>query len=873
FKVNVFCLYVEHVFKFEKHPEIAPEGGEITAQQIRELISYGKKHHIELLPQIQSFGHQYHILKHPQHAELREMEKGGSVFCPLNEGTYKLFAELYSEFVPIHESPFFHVGCDETHELGQGRSKEKAAEIGVDGLYLQHMKRLADILKPYGKRLMFWGDIALHYRDMIPKLPKDFVVMNWTYGAAESFTARLEPFKAAGLDQWVCPGVSCWSQIFPNYVNARKNIKNFVRDGHAMGALGMLNTAWDDDGENLTEYNWYGFLWSAECAWRPDAADEAAFDAHFAPVFYAADAPELTEAVSLLSSLHAALPLRQASDAVFWEDPFTGKTPMAMTKFGERVKQVAEASAKALALVQQGKPKARRNAENADFLAFAARRWNFLARKFLVADEVAAAYRRAAEEPQNRPAASSALKDSAGKLRALAEEVLRLRDEYRRLWLIENREYWLASITGRYDALASRLETKSKQLEDALAKYEQSGLLPEPERLGLQERQMAQRSRSAQALQPPKGFAQSCKWWNADWRCRALVKVDAGTLERVDYPVELALNFTKLLKDANVEGAFDPQSVRVVEYAADGALVGELPSQFDPSAKFDAKQNAAGNVVWLAKGKTAAKSARFFGVYFDVAENGPKPVPSYEGVKTYDGEKGMKWVENARIKTLLGPEGGHAYVWQVKALDGLDITQPGETNWAGFLDVRGYRSEPFTLTCEAKGPVLVRYRMTASDGFCKLVNFYGNLPWCEMFLSLAVDYAWDFDNADTMSATSKTPGKYLFSDGAMGEVLKPGELSVSGHNTFWGAKFRPDGLTLGNVTPDDRLQHRVGPGGGMGGVGIEGRGMATHFVTFADVTRGDAAHVTELMNALQRTLCVTNAPTVSLASSERKPPP
>ncbi|MBM4045869.1 MAG: hypothetical protein FJ279_12195, partial [Planctomycetes bacterium] len=37
FKVNVFCLYVEHVFKFEKHPEIAPEGGEITAQQIREL--------------------------------------------------------------------------------------------------------------------------------------------------------------------------------------------------------------------------------------------------------------------------------------------------------------------------------------------------------------------------------------------------------------------------------------------------------------------------------------------------------------------------------------------------------------------------------------------------------------------------------------------------------------------------------------------------------------------------------------------------------------------------------------------------------------------------------------------------------------------
>ena len=35
-------------------------------------------------------------------------------------------------------------------------------------------------------------------------------------------------------------------------------------DGAAMGAQGMLNTVWDDDGENLSEFNWYGFLWSAD---------------------------------------------------------------------------------------------------------------------------------------------------------------------------------------------------------------------------------------------------------------------------------------------------------------------------------------------------------------------------------------------------------------------------------------------------------------------------------------------------------------------------------------------------------------------------------------------------------------------------------
>jgi hypothetical protein len=294
---------------------------------------------------------------------------------------------------------FFHVGCDETTELGKGRSQAKAAEIGVDGLYLQHMKRLREILLPYGKRLMFWGDIALHHKDMIPKLPKDYVVMNWTYGGATNYIARLEPFKEAGLDQWVCPGVSCWSQIYPNNVVARTNIAYFVRDGAAMGAQGMLNTAWDDDGENLTEYNWYGFLWSADCAWQPEKFDTTRFDTAFARAFYGADVPELTEAINLLAGLHNVLRAQRSSDASFWEDPFAGKRSVHGGKLNDRLQQIADISSKTLALAEHSRAKARQQAASVDAMAFAARRWNFLARKFTTADEVAAAYRRAADEP------------------------------------------------------------------------------------------------------------------------------------------------------------------------------------------------------------------------------------------------------------------------------------------------------------------------------------------------------------------------------------------------------------------------------------------------------------------------------------------
>jgi hypothetical protein len=870
FKINVFCLYTEHVFKFRKYPQIAPEGGEITAEQTRELIAYGKKYHVELLPQIQSFAHQAHILKHPEFAEMREMPEGGHVFCPLSEGTYKLLGDLYSEFVPVHDMKFFHVGCDETFELGKGRSKEKAAEIGVDGLYLQHMKRLREILLPYGKRLMFWGDIALHHKDMIPKLPKDYVVMNWTYGGATNYIARLEPFKAAGLDQWVCPGVSCWSQIFPDCVTARTNIAYFVRDGAAMGAQGMLNTAWDDDGENLTEYNWYGFLWSADCAWQPEKFDTERFDAAFARVFYGADLSKLTEAVNLLGSLHGVLRAPRSTDSTFWEDPFTGQRP-AGADLAKRLQQIVESSGRARTLIGQSRSKVRANEASLDAMVFAASRWSFLAKKLLIADEIAAAYRRAADEPQKNKLVETALRNGAARLRALGDEVIRLRDEYRRLWLVENRPYYLETITARYDALAERFEAKAKQLSETLATYEQTGFLPEPEKLGLGDRSAIRRSRAPEPFEPSKDFAARCKWWNNDWRYRVLVKLDAGKFERMDYPVEATMDFTRLLKQVAADvrrpgggpphvgpyetATFDPQSVRVVEEGR------EVPSQFDPAAKFDAQRHAAGNVVWIARGRTQPKAPRFFHIYFDSA---PKPAANYAGLQTRD-----NWIENAAVKVQLGTEGGHAFIWQVKALGGLDITQPGERGWEGFFDVRGYRNEPFSLTCEARGPVLARYRMKAADGFTKVVSFYGDQPWCEVQLSQPVSDCWNFDNADLMSATSKTPGQFRFSNGRTGSLSKPGVLSEAEPATTWGAKFRPDGLTLACVTPDGTAMHRAGPGGGMGGVGVEGAGGAAHFVVFGGVLASET-NVAKAMEDLRRTMTLANPPIVCVASAESR---
>ena len=53
FKMNMLTFYTEHVFKLQKHPDIAPPDG-ITTEQVKELSEYAKQYHVELVGNFQS---------------------------------------------------------------------------------------------------------------------------------------------------------------------------------------------------------------------------------------------------------------------------------------------------------------------------------------------------------------------------------------------------------------------------------------------------------------------------------------------------------------------------------------------------------------------------------------------------------------------------------------------------------------------------------------------------------------------------------------------------------------------------------------------------------------------------------------------------
>src|SRR5256714_10221477 len=334
YKLNMHSFYMEHVFASESHPLIGPLGAALTPAEIKELVAYARRYHIELVPEQQTFGHLHKALRLEQYNELAETPYG-DVLSPQQEGTYTLIADWYKELNELFPGKFFHIGADETFELGEGQSREAARTRGVGAVYFEHLNRVREVLKPYDRRLMFWGDIALHHPDLIGNIPKDMIVMNWQYGARDEFMTSIKPFQDAGLQQFVCPGAQTWNQIFPNTEAAAKNIINFVRDGQKAGAVGMMNTTWDDDGESLFEMAWYPIVLGAAASWQEGALDRAEFDKNFAWSFFRADGNDLLAATLELGAGGGGW-----GDEVFWRDPFTNQFINFSRTNADRIKQM-----------------------------------------------------------------------------------------------------------------------------------------------------------------------------------------------------------------------------------------------------------------------------------------------------------------------------------------------------------------------------------------------------------------------------------------------------------------------------------------------------------------------------------------------------
>ena len=321
---------MEHILE-QAHP-IGPEGGSLTPDECGVAMP-SVSHRSRPSSNVWCL---HKALKHEKYSPLAETYGDARH----NRGNIQAAADWYRELNELFPGKFFHIGEDETFELGEGQSREAARVKGVGAVYFEHLNRIRDLLKTYDRKLIFWGDIALNHPDLIGNIPKEMIVANWDYGPKDDYTSRIKPFKDAGLEQFVCPGVWGWNQIFPNIDASSKNIINFVRDGQKAGATGMLNTSWDDDGESLFEMTWYGIVLGAAASWQHEAVDQKKFDGDFDWAFFRNEGDEFVGVIHALGSVNSVFGPGTSDDA-FWREPFTSNFQNAARANSEKIRRCA----------------------------------------------------------------------------------------------------------------------------------------------------------------------------------------------------------------------------------------------------------------------------------------------------------------------------------------------------------------------------------------------------------------------------------------------------------------------------------------------------------------------------------------------------
>ena len=495
YKLNVYSPYFESTFRYDSNPLPAQPDGAMTSAEYAELAHYAEQYHVTVIPEQEAFGHLHNVLIYDKYADLAETPHG-SVLAPGNPAALPLIKQWFTDLAAVTPGPFVHIGADETFDLGKGKTHDEVQQRGLGAVYIDFLNHIAATLKPLNKRILFWGDVAMNEPKLVPQLPKDMIAVPWTYDPdPKGFDRYILPFTQAGMETWVAPGVSNWSRVYPNNNAALGNIQGFVRDGQRLGSTGMLNTAWNDDGEGLFNQDWYGVLFGAAASWQPGESSIPAFEQSYAEVFHGDTTGNIDEAQREIMAAHTLLePVGDGgvNDGLFWVDPWSvdGQAIAAkMRPVQHELRMHAERALELLAKAEQ--TQTLREADAIAALELGARRMDTIGLKFEFSDEIIDTYahaQQAAANPKTPDDVDSALyqiTDTNGRCQDLRNAYSLTRDLYEQAWLKENRPFWLHNVLVRYDVATQLWERRGNQFAEALSQWHRDHTLPSAASLGM----------------------------------------------------------------------------------------------------------------------------------------------------------------------------------------------------------------------------------------------------------------------------------------------------------------------------------------------------------------------------------------------------
>lgn len=227
-----------------------------TIGEFRELEHYAKQNGIDLVGNLNTFGHMTDWLALNNFASLAECPEGflqwgflfpPSTLNPLNPDSQTFVQTLLQDILPHSTSALFHVNGDEPFELGRGYSKDACESLGRGQVYARFMNPILDLIHQHHKRPMLWADVVFEHPEILQDL-HDVIYVDWGYESHHPFEERASLLESKQKPFLLAPGTSSWNSLSGRLKNATSNVQQAIHSAHLHGAQGVLLTDWGDFG-------------------------------------------------------------------------------------------------------------------------------------------------------------------------------------------------------------------------------------------------------------------------------------------------------------------------------------------------------------------------------------------------------------------------------------------------------------------------------------------------------------------------------------------------------------------------------------------------------------------------------------------------
>ncbi len=271
---NYLQLYTEDTYELPGEPYFGYMRGRYTVEELKEIFAFAEMFGMEMVPCIQTLAHLKNLanfIKYYDHMDIDD------ILLVDDDRTYQLIRKMLSFWLDNFGSRRINIGLDEAFRLGRGKYVDRYGYLPKDEVYIRHLKKVFTICKEMGIQPEFWADgfdeIDLPTEELRKLFDGTQTPVFWNYTCMESeyYRKKLLWLKEFAGQVVFAGGCAKW------YGFAPLNALSIAADDVALPIAkecevdNILMTTWGDNGDECSVFATIPSIWhAAEWAYSTD---------------------------------------------------------------------------------------------------------------------------------------------------------------------------------------------------------------------------------------------------------------------------------------------------------------------------------------------------------------------------------------------------------------------------------------------------------------------------------------------------------------------------------------------------------------------------------------------------------------------------